>query len=282
MTTNTTSIPVRPGDVPADAQPATRRNAEVVAAVLQSVWEVIERLDVTYAEFDAAKDWFISVGEAGEWPLALDVFVERAVERQAAARSNAGQSAIQGPFYVPDALLLGATGTVPMRPGEKGDRLMVCGQVRSSDGTPLAGAVIDHWQADADGFYSHFHPTSPGGNLRARFTTGPDGNFEIHTVVPAPYMIPHDGPTGKLLGACGWHPWRPAHLHYFVDAPGHDRLTTQLFFAGDPWLGTDVAGADKADLTVSPKVTASGELQVDYDFVLQAGSDRRVAISAAH
>ena len=123
---------------------------------------------------------------------------------------------------------------------------------------------------------------TPDGNLRARFRTSDDGAFEIHTVVPAPYMIPHDGPTGQLLAAGGWHPWRPAHLHYFVDADGHDRLTTQLFFAGDRWLGTDVAGADKAELVLEPVRNGDGELEVTYDFVLQPGSARREAISAAH
>jgi catechol 1,2-dioxygenase len=282
MTTERTSTPVRPGEVPAGADPATARRAEVVGALLQRVWDVVAELDVTYAEYDAAKDWLIAVGEAGEWPLCLDVFVERAVERQAAARSRAGQSAIQGPFYVPGAAERGARGTVPMRADEKGDRLVVRGRVLSSDGVPLRDAVVDHWQADADGCYSHFHPTPPAGNLRGRFTTGADGGFEIHTVVPAPYQIPHDGPTGQLLAACGWHPWRPAHLHYFVDAPGHDRLTTQLFFAGDPWLGTDVAGADKPDLVVTPTPTTTGELEVRYDFVLETGADRRQAISAAY
>lgn len=273
------STPTPVGQVPDTADPRTKRTAEVVGALLTGMWDTMRELDVSYDEFDAAKSWLIAVGEAGEWPLFLDVFFEHVVEALVAGKSAAGQSTIQGPYYVPGSPMLPWNGTVPMRDDEPGERLVVRGRVVSVDGTPLAGAVVDHWQADADGFYSQYQHSLPRWNLRGRFQTNEDGAFEIHTVRPAPYMIPHEGPTGKLLEAAGWHPWRPAHLHYFVDAEGHDRLTTQLFFAGDTWLGTDVAGADKADLVVQPK-PADGGLEVTWDFVLQPGGLRREAMSA--
>lgn len=281
--------PIPVGQVPDDADPRTKRTAEVVGTLLQRLWGAMAELDVSYEEYDAAKSWLIAVGEAGEWPLLLDVLFEHVVERSAAARSKAGPSSIQGPFYVPDAPLLGSKGTVPMRPDEPGQRLVIRGRVLSTDGRPIPGAVIDHWQAGADGWYSYFcppgpdgAPVTPDGNLRARFETDEDGAFEITTVVPAPYMIPHEGPTGRLLEAAGWHPWRPAHLHYFVDADGHDRLTTQLFFAGDRWLGTDVAGADNPDLVVAPTPGPEGVLEVTYEFILQPGGAKRLGHSAAH
>ena len=279
--------PVRVGEVPHAVDPQTKRTAEVVGALLKGVWDTIAELDVSYEEFDAAKSWIISVGEAGEWPLALDVFAEHAVEKMAAARSSASESSIQGPFYVGDAVSVPWNGTVPMRDDEPGERLVLRGRVRSTDGRPLPGAVIDHWQAGADGWYSYFcppdaegKPVTPDGNLRARFTTNENGEFEIHTVVPAPYKIPNDGPTGRLLEAAGWHPWRPAHTHCFVDAEGHDRLTTQLFFAGDRWLGTDVAGADKPGLVLEPTRSADGHLEASYDFTLQPGGAKRQGLSA--
>lgn len=274
--------PVSLGKMPDNADPRTKRTAEVVGTLLHRMWDTMAELEVTYDEFDAAKDWLISVGEAGEWPLFLDVFFEHVVEKKAAEKSGASQSSIQGPYYVPGSPLVDWNATVPMRDDEHGERLAVRGRVFSTDGTPLAGAVIDHWQADANGYYSHFHPSAPDGNLRARFVTNDEGRFEIHTVLPAPYMIPHDGPTGRLLEAGGWHPWRPAHLHYFVDADGHKRLTTQLFFTGDRWLGTDVASADKPDLTLQPSRAADGSLEVTYDFTLEPGEAKRQAISAKY
>ena len=72
----------------------------------------------------------------------------------------------------------------------------------------------------------------PDGNLRGVIVAGQDGRFEIDTIQPAPYQIPHDGPTGKLIEAAGWHPWRPAHLHLIIRAEGHRTITTQLYFTG--------------------------------------------------
>lgn len=282
MSEATQARPTVLGEVPEGADPDARRTAEVVGLLLKSMWNVIEEQACTYRDYDVAKEWLIQVGVAGEWPLFLDVFFERVFERNAAARTSAGPSAIQGPYYVPGSPLLGSSGEVPMRPDEQGERLIIRGRTLSSAGGAIAGAVIDHWQADADGFYSHFHPSTPDGNLRARFRSDAEGSYEIHTVLPGPYMIPHDGPTGQLLSAAGWHPWRPAHLHYFVDADGYDRLTTQLFFEGDRWLGSDVAGSDKPELTVSPKRNPHGTLEVEWDFVLQPGASRRQGHSTEH
>src|SRR3712207_9033094 len=75
-------------------------------------------------------------------------------------------------------------------------------------------------------------PHLPQGNLRALVVADDEGRFEIRTIQPAPYQIPTDGPTGKLIEAAGWHPWRPAHLHLIVSAPGHRAITTQLYFRG--------------------------------------------------
>lgn len=282
MSYESPATPVRLGQIPDSAEPSTRRVAEVVGTLLDRIWKTIAEFDVTYQEYNAVKDWLIAVGEAGEWPLFLDVFFEHIVEQQAAAKTTASASSIQGPFYVPHVALLPWNGTVPMRADEAGERLVVRGRVLSSDGSPLAGAVVDHWQADAHGFYSHFHPSAPDGNLRGRFQTNDNGEFEIHTVVPAPYMIPHEGPTGRLLMAAGWHPWRPAHLHYFVDADGHDRLTTQLYFAGDRWVDTDVANAVKPELILEPTRLVDGVHEVTYDFVLQPSTTKPAAVAASH
>jgi catechol 1,2-dioxygenase len=76
-----------------------------------------------------------------------------------------------------------------------------------------------------------------------------------------------------MTQAAGWSPWRPAHLHLLVAAPGHRTLTTQLFFTGDPYLGHDVASADKPELTLDPQPTGRGdEVRSDRDFVLEPES----------
>ncbi|MGW5700636.1 catechol 1,2-dioxygenase [Amycolatopsis japonica] len=235
--------------------------------VLEAVHGTIRKHKVTYDEYNALKAWLISVGEDGEWPLFLDVWVEHVVEEVATEHREGNKGTIEGPYYVPDAPEQGARGSVPMREDESGTPLVWTGRVTSTDGSALAGAKVELWHADADGFYSQFAPNIPEWNLRASFTADDDGRFEIHTVRPAPYQIPTDGACGKLIAAAGWHAWRPAHLHVKVSAPGHELLTAQLYFPGDEHNDDDIASAVKPELVLDPRPSGDGEA-IEYGFVL--------------
>jgi catechol 1,2-dioxygenase len=241
----------------------------VVRAVLQGVHDAIRAHKVTYAEFQAAKEWLIEVGEGGEWPLFLDVFVEHAVEEVAAQTQEGTKGSILGPYHLPDQKRLPSVATLPMRPDEGGTPLVLSGQVRDTAGNPVLGAELDIWQADEQGYYSGFAPGIPAGNLRGVVTADDAGRFTISTVRPAPYQIPTDGPTGALCLAAGWAPWRPAHLHLIVRAPGHRQITTQLYFQGGQWLDADIASATKPELVLDPVVQPDGRLCAEYDFVLE-------------
>ncbi|KAB2581904.1 catechol 1,2-dioxygenase, partial [Rhodococcus erythropolis] len=127
---------------------------------------------------------------------------------------------------------------------------------------------VELWHADDEGYYSHFAPHIPDGNLRGTIVTDGEGRFEITTIQPAPYQIPTDGPTGWFIEKAGWHPWRPAHLHLMVKAPGKRTITTQLYFSGGEWIENDVATATKPELILDPKPGADGINRVTYDFVL--------------
>ncbi|TVT45971.1 catechol 1,2-dioxygenase [Amycolatopsis rhizosphaerae] len=237
--------------------------------VLSAVHDTIRRHRVTYAEYNALKAWLIDVGETGEWPLFLDVWVEHVVEDVATEHRQGNKGTIEGPYYVPDAPERGSHGTLPTRPDEKGAPLTWTGQVRSTDGTPLPGAKIELWHADDDGYYSQFAPGIPEWNLRGTFTADGNGEFGIGTVRPAPYQIPTDGACGRLIAAAGWHSWRPAHLHVKVSAPGHEQLTAQLYFPGDAHNDDDIASAVKPELMLDPEPAADGRGEtVVYDFVL--------------
>lgn len=236
--------------------------------VLGRIHDAIRAHNMTYPEYQAVKQWLIDVGESKEWPLFLDVFVEHVVEDVASQDHHGTKGSIEGPYYLPDQVMLPAKATLPMRQEEKGTPLVFSGQVRTLEGTPIPGAELDIWQADADGYYSGFASTIPDGNLRGVVVADGDGRFEITTVQPAPYEIPKDGPTGKLIAAAGWHAWRPAHLHLMVRAPGHRTVTTQLYFRGGQWLDSDIAQATKPELVLDPQPDADGVLHQDYDFVL--------------
>lgn len=235
--------------------------------VLEAVHGTIRKHKVTYDEYNTLKSWLIAVGEDGEWPLFLDVWVEHVVEEVATEHREGNKGTIEGPYYVPDAPERGARGAVPMRDNEPGTPLTWTGRVTSTDGSALPGAKIELWHADADGFYSQFAPGIPEWNLRASFTADESGGFEIHTVRPAPYQIPTDGACGKLIAAAAWHAWRPAHLHVKVSAPGHELLTAQLYFPGDEHSEDDIASAVKPELLLSPKAVEAGET-IEYGFVL--------------
>ncbi|NKX52849.1 catechol 1,2-dioxygenase, partial [Arthrobacter deserti] len=189
--------------------------------LIKAANDIVLEEKVTYDEFNALKAWLIKVGEDGEWPLFLDVWLEHSVEEVATSHRKGNKGSIEGPYYVPDAPEQKSPATIEMRLDEKGTPLLFQGQVRSTDGTPLPNARIELWHADEEGFYSQFAPGIPQGDLRGSFIADEQGDSRITTIQPAPYQIPPDGACGQLIAAAGWHAWRPAHLHLKVSAPGH-------------------------------------------------------------
>lgn len=250
---------------------STERAAAIYKDVLTKLSEVIFEHEVTYDEYRVLKQWLIEVGEGGEWPLWLDVFLEHFIEDSNSRIFNGTKGSIEGPYYVPNAPELGAKGVMPMREDEKGTQFVFKGQVRDLDGTGIEGASVELWHADADGYYSQFDDGMgiPEWNLRGTFTTDAEGNFHITTVQPAPYQIPHDGPTGEFIASYGGHPWRPAHLHLIVRAPGHRPITTQLYFQGGEYLESDVSEAVKPELVLDPQDQGDGTVKSTYDFELE-------------
>ena len=171
------------------------------------------------------------------------------------------EASIEGPFYRPDAPLLEAIrhrpGRTPVfslvrRQGERGAVLMFSGDVRSTGGEPLPGAILDIWQASAEGRYSLggaagdssglFDERQPPFNLRGRLAAGPEGEFEVRSIIPGAYRDPP--------GALDMASMRPAHLHVRLTHPGFAMLTTQLFFAEDPHLRSDPAEAVRPGLVM--------------------------------
>jgi catechol 1,2-dioxygenase len=256
-------------DKAGDASTPKERVDLLAREVLEAIHETIRKHKVTYDEYNALKAWLISVGDAGEWPLFLDVWVEHVVEDVATEHREGNKGAIEGPYYVPQAPAHGSHGTIAMREDESGTPLTWHGRVSSTDGSALPGAKVEVWHADNDGLYSQFAPNIPEWNLRGTFTVDGDGSFEIRTIQPAPYQIPTDGACGKLIAAAGWHAWRPAHIHVKVSAPGHESLTAQLYFPGDQHNDDDIASAVKPELILAPEQAADGDgADVEYGFVL--------------
>src|SRR6195256_7109776 len=104
------------------------------------------------------------------------------------------------------------------------------------------------------------------GNLRASFRTSVAGTYRFRSM-PVSYPIPDDGPAGQLLAAMGRHPFRPAHIHFMISAPGYRTLVTHLFFEGDEFLESDAVFGVKPSLVVRPELKG-GTSTVEYDFGL--------------
>jgi catechol 1,2-dioxygenase len=240
--------------------------------IVGAIRSVITEHRVTQDEYRAAVAWLTEAGtQPNEIPLLLDVLFSGAVDDVNFTVESGTENTVEGPFYVAGAPVLSAPYVLPMRPDEPGERMRFSGAVRATDGTPLAGAELDIWQASAAGAYSHFHPGEPEFNLRGRLLTDADGRFEVETVVPPPYEIPKAGATGRLLEALGRAAFRPAHLHVKVSHERHRPLTTQIYFAGDPWLDRDVVvGACKPSLvTALERDDATGAVRCRFDLVLE-------------
>jgi hydroxyquinol 1,2-dioxygenase len=182
---------------------------------------------------------------------------------------GATETTVLGPFFVQAApeKQLGDN----ISGGMEGDAMIVTGSVSTTDGRPLAGAVVDVWHSDDDGYYDVQQLDKIGDlAMRGRFRTDQNGNFHFWSIKPAPYPIPHDGPVGDMLEAQGRHPWRPAHVHFMISAPGYEQLVTHVFVAGDEYLDSDVVFGVKDSLIREFKRCSAGLApdgrMVDRDF----------------
>ncbi|MBV9077468.1 MAG: hydroxyquinol 1,2-dioxygenase, partial [Methylobacteriaceae bacterium] len=146
-------------------------------------------------------------------------------------------------------------------------------------GRPLSGAEVDVWHTSPDGFYDTQIGDGEEHNMRGRFRTGPDGLVRFTSVMPHSYPIPADGPVGEMLAALGRHPYRPAHVHFWLSAPGYRQLVTQLFVEGDRYLDEDAVFGVKNSLVAAYEAQAGGEVyRLRYEFRL--APDRHHAAAA--
>jgi maleylacetate reductase len=158
-------------------------------------------------------------------------------------------SAVLGPFYV--------SGPPEMDHGADisggrlaGDPVYADITVTDTDAHPVAGAVVDVWQANQDGFYDVQLPDLDGPVLRGRLRSDDHGHLDFWTILPAPYPIPDDGPVGQLLAATRRHPMRAPHVHFMISAPGRHTLVTQLFVEGGDYLDADTVFGVKPAIIV--------------------------------
>ena len=176
------------------------------------------------------------------------------------------EATVFGPFHVDGAprYELGAD----IANGARGIPCEVRGSVRGLGGEPVAGAQLDVWQSDEDGLYDVQHAGIERAQARGVLVADAEGRYHFRSILAMPYAIPHDGPVGDLLKAAGRHPWRPAHLHFMIKAPGYETLITHVFRSDDPYLDSDAVFGVRQSLIAEWKQQPDGSYLVEYDFVL--------------
>ncbi|MHA4850141.1 intradiol ring-cleavage dioxygenase [Rhodococcus sp. MSC1_016] len=235
----------------ADTDPRLR---QILTSLIQHLHDFVKDVQLTEEEWTAGIEFLTRTGHTcndvrQEFILLSDVLgVSMLVETiNHRALDHATEQTVLGPFHMVDSPPRELGDTIALDDG--GEPCLVTGQVRSADGTPLAGASVDVWQANAEGFYDVQQPgIQPELNLRGLFTTDDEGKFWFRSIVPRYYPIPDDGPVGELLAITGRHPNRPAHVHFIVTAPGHEPVTTHLFVDGTPYIDSDVVFGVKESL----------------------------------
>ena len=194
---------------------------------------------------------------------------------------GATEATVLGPFFAHGAKEFGYGGDLREGCTMKGEDVYVSGKVLSLDGKPVANAVLDIWQAKADGIYDV--QTSGEFELRGRVKANANGEYAFKSYKPKFYSIPMDGPVGDLVRVTTNNHMRPAHMHAIVAAPGYQPVITHVFVEGDPYIDGDAVFAVKDSLIAKyVKVNDAAEakklgmpnpfLKLSWDFRLAAES----------
>jgi len=261
------------------------RTAEVMAALVRHLHAFAREVRLSEPEWMAAMRWLTETGQISndkreEFILASDVLglSMLVVQMNHAFDAKATPATVLGPFHIDGSPEKEFGGD--MSDGLAGTPLYITGTVRGLDGFPVIGAVLDVWQADEEGAYESQIPDVDEARLRAKYSSRADGSYCVRTIAPKGYSIPMDGPVGELIRGTDISHFRPAHVHFLINAAGYEPLITHLFQEGAQYLDSDVVFGTKQELVVAfeprdPGPTPDGGesaqpwLEARYDFVLQ-------------
>lgn len=261
------------------------RLKQVLTSLVHHLHDFVRETRLTEAEWKLGIDFLTATGHITddrrqEFILLSDTLGVSmlTVAQNHSKPAGVTEATVFGPFHVADAPHYDDGADIAA--GAPGEPLFAQCNVRSADGTPVAGATVDVWQSDEEGFYDVQRPELDHTRARGVFHTNSQGRFAFRSILPVAYPVPTDGPVGRMLVASGRHPWRPAHVHFMIQASGHETLITHVFRAGDPYLDSDVVFGVRASLVADYVAHAAGtgpharEVQGRYhtlafDFVLQ-------------
>lgn len=273
-----------------NANAADPRLKQVMEVITRKLHEAVKEIEPTQEEWFQTIMFLTKTGHlCNEWRqefillsdvLGVSMLVDAINNRKP---SGASESTVLGPFHVADAPEMPMGANICL--DHKGEDMFIHGRILDTQGQPVADAVLDVWQANDEGFYDvQQKGIQPDFNLRGVFRTGADGRYWFRAVKPKFYPIPDDGTVGKLLGALGRHPYRPAHLYFILKADGFETLTTHIFDPDDPYINSDAVFGVKESLLAEFRRVDDAERarqlefegwfwEVEYDFVLARPED---------
>lgn len=246
----------------------------ILRDLLEGLMALIVKHDIDESEVWQAVS-FLQQG-AGEFGLlmpgvGLEHFLDLYMDAKDAEAGLDGGTprTIEGPLYVENAPLVENDANLTDDPDDTGT-LYMSGHIAGPDGEPVPNAILHVWHANSKGFYSHFDPTSEQTpfNNRRRLKLGADGRYGFQSKMPNGYSVPPGGATDQLMQKLGRHGNRPAHVHFFVEAPGYRTLTTQINFGDDPFAADDFAFGTREGLLPVPN-RQGDSAYIAFNFVLQ-------------
>src|SRR3954464_15888908 len=275
------------------------RFRQLITSLVQHLHAFAKDVELTEEEWFEAIKFLTAVGQKcdgkrQEFILLSDVLGLSMMTVAINHKTDPGstEATVLGPFFAHGAKEYGYGGDLREGTTMKGEDVWVSGRVLSSDGKPIPGAMLDIWQAKADGIYDL--QTDGEFELRGRVKANAKGEYAFKSYKPKFYSIPVDGPVGELVRKTGNNHMRPAHMHAIVSAPGYQQVITHVFVEGDPYLDNDAVYAVKDSLVGKyRKVNDAAEakrlgmpnpfLRLDWDFRLaaEAGVKARKKIAAS-
>ncbi|MBV8121066.1 MAG: intradiol ring-cleavage dioxygenase [Alphaproteobacteria bacterium] len=236
------------------AQTSDTRLRQIMLSLIGHLHAFVKEVELTEAEWFQAIEILTRAGHLSDDKrqefilfsdtLGVSMVVDLLNHRKP---DGATESTVFGPFHRLNAPEMPYGGNIaPL--DKQGPPTLVSGRVLDLGGRPIAGALLDVWQAQTSGLYDSQDPSLHQMHMRGKFHTDAEGRYLVRTVRPVHYPIPSDGPVGAMLRATGRHPWRPAHIHFVVSAEGHEPVTTHIFDSADEYLASDAVFAVKGSL----------------------------------
>lgn len=236
------------------------RGKQIIHRILSDLYRTIDDFDISADEYWAAVSMLNALGQASQFGLlspglGFDHYMDMRMDAAdlEAKRTGGTPRTIEGPLYVAGAPESQGFARMDDDPDTAGDTMWLHGQVRDTAGNPIAGAKVEIWHCNSLGRYSFFDQSQTPYNLRRTIIADNDGRYSALSVIPSGYGVPEGAPTDQILKMLGRHGERPAHIHYFVSAPGQQHLTTQINLAGDKYTYDDFAFATREELVVEGK-----------------------------